>query len=270
MRLITCIICFFICSKNYWSQECKMYHIAKQKINLYHLVNNFKLSYIQEMKEFEISSFVTYGEYKKYLEHIKQDSSLHYYKQSLPNPISLPVEVRANYLNSTKYDLYPVIGVSWESTLNFLKWKTLIDNKTDSLKFIYRLPNCSEWIAANYYLETNKIPNDFNKYFSDWTLNTFDESSYDFTDHGKYFAYDYFYFGLRNDAKVLKRKRIIGNSFLHQHQYIYMNFYHYSMEGVRDVGFRYVKDDYVRLNEPREGVRTVAESVLNYWQLNKK
>jgi len=135
-----------------YAQNINTYSIPKQTINLYNLINHFKLSHLQEYREFEISSFVTFGEYKSYLLTVRKDSSFQYYSKLLPDSTMLPSKAYKKYMNGTEYDNYPVIGVSWDNALNFLRWKTLKDNNTDSLKFIYRLPHCSEWIAANYYL----------------------------------------------------------------------------------------------------------------------
>ena len=264
------IILFFACAYNLFSQN-ELYAIPHQTVDLYNQVNHFKLKGEQEMKKFEISSFVNWNEYKNYLHAIKQDSSWQFYINSFPDSTMLPRRVYEKYINSNEYDNFPVIGISWDNAMRFLRWKTLKDNKGDSIKFVYRLPNCSEWIAAKYYLEKNNISNDFNQNFSDWTINTFDESSYDYSDHEKYFAYDYSYYALSNDAKVLKRKRIIGNSFLHQHQYVFLDFYHYAMEGKKDVCFRYVIDDVIRLKQQQQKWgKTIAESLINYWHINKK
>lgn len=267
----TLILLFlYIVTINNYAQKNTVYFIPKQTINLYKEIGDTSKKIEHTVRAFEISSFITYKEYKLYLESIKKDSSMSFYKKQLPDLGILFKKEYQHYLTSTLYDEYPVVGISWESAMFFFKWKTLKDNKKDSITFVYRLPNCSEWIAANYYLKSYKIANDLNQNFSDWTINTFDESSYDFSEKDKYFAYDDLYFTRdKKESRVLTRKRVIGNSYLHQHENIYLFFYNYSAEGKRDLGFRYIKD-YLDDSNYKEIIgEKLAKSILRQWGIIK-
>jgi|GEM_PF-1438666 len=215
------------------------FKIPAQTYNPYTFVNDtvHKLSYT--VKEFSVSQQITFKEYKQYLEDMKRDSGLAFYKSQLPDSNMCLKEAYNKYISGKAFDNYPVLGISWEDALNYCKWRTLKDNK-DSLVFLYRLPHLSEWAVASDYLAKQKIKTDFSKYYADWTLAAFDESAYDF-EHDLNPA-DYEYFALPNEANVLKRKRIMGNSFKYQSNYALQNGYGYSFEGYAHVGFRLVKE----------------------------
>lgn len=246
------------------AQNSLLYSIPQQTLNLYKLTGDTSQKPEQAIGDLQISGLVTFREYKIYLDAIKKDSSAAFYKTQWPDSAMCPKTVYQTYINSSIYDDYPVVGVSWKNALNFCRWKTLQDNKKDSLTFIYRLPVCSEWLAAFHYLEKMQVKHDFNKYYSDWTLNVFDEASYDFSGKAQVFRYDYLFFPRPNDQKVLTRMRILGNSFLHQHKSVYPGFYNYADQGQRDLGFRCVKDRRIHL---APGEKSLAESLLTYWKI---
>jgi hypothetical protein len=124
--------------------------------------------------------------------------------------------------------------------MNYCKWKTLKDNKKGEIQFLYRLPMHSEWISSTSFVKENNIPIEIDKKYSEWTLNAFDESVYNF---GSDTYFDYFYDHKRTDPPVLKRKRVVGESYLYSiPSYGYGNFrYGYSTIGYRQVSFRIVK-----------------------------
>lgn len=246
------------------AQDNRLYSIPQQTLNLYQLMGDSSQKPEQVIANLHISGLVTFREYKAYLDAVKKDSSAAFYKTQWPDSAMCPKTVYQSYINSPVYDDYPVVGVSWKNALNFCRWKTLRENKKDSLEFIYRLPSCSEWLAAFYYLEKTQVKHDLNKYYSDWTLNVFDEASYDFSNKAEVFRYDYFFFPRPQDQRVLTRMRILGNSFLHQHKPLYPGFYNYADQGQRDLGFRCVKD--IRIHLP-PGHKTLAENLLNYWKI---
>lgn len=258
------ILMIFFTPNSIRAQNNLLYSIPQQTLNLYRLMGDTSRKTEQATADLQISSLVTFREYKIYLEAVKKDSSAAFYKTQWPDSAMCPKAVYQTYINSSMYDDYPVVGISWKNALNFCRWKTLQDNKKDSLACIYRLPSCSEWLAAFQYLEKTQAKHDFNKYYSDWTLNVFDESSYDFSGKANAFRYDYEFFPRPHDQRVLTRMRILGNSFLHQHRSVYAGFYNYADQGQRDLGFRYVKDKRMHL---APGHKTLAENLLNYWKI---
>lgn len=243
----------------------KMHQIQTQTINYDKLLGENRKSDPLTISAFEISDFITYGQYKKYLTAIKSDSSNEFYKRQLPDTNMCLPDCYTKYAASTEFDNYPVIGISWEAAMNFCKWKTLRDNKNGEIKFIYRLPTCPEWIAAYNFLGKQS---DMNKYYSDWLINLKDESSYEFSEALNIPIFSYTYFSRPDDPPVLKRKFVIGNSFLFEKENLkdFYAFSYYSFEGYRHISFRIVKA--VEMNE-KQNKYNLFDSVIAYWGLAK-
>jgi hypothetical protein len=217
----------------------KMFHVPSQRFDLSGELGVKERHDSITVDSFEISSLITYGEYKKYLDAIKKDSSLQFYQSQFPDSSMCPPEAYAQYVNSIAYDNFPVSGISWDNAMNFCKWKTIRANPKDSFNLVYRLPLSSEWISAFKYLSDKKIPNDFNQDYSDWTLDAKDDTYYgDLKD--KYL--DYEYYAKDDDTPVLKRKLVLGNSFRFSQENLF-EFYswsYYEFHGYANIGFRYV------------------------------
>ena len=228
----------------------KFQYIPTQRIDLFTQIGDVKRSKVDTINSFEISDFITYREYKRYLNSVKVDSSNLFYNSQFPDSsIAIDKSVYKEYVTDKIYDKYPVLGISWENAMNYCKWKTLKDNKKGSIKFIYLLPHHSEWIAALLYFKKEGITNDLDDKYSDWLLNNYDESyNFDWA-----MDFDYVYFHKETDPMVLKRKSVVGNSYLY---YILNRRYGYSTIGYRQTSFRLVKTK-------------VNQFVLNYWGIEE-
>lgn len=187
------------------------------------------------IRSFELSDLITYGQYKVYLKKVKSDSGKVYYLKQLPDSNMCLPNCYNQYVNSTEYDDYPVVGISWEAAMNFCKWLTL-KNNSKTIESIYRIPTRSEWISAHHYYKGRE---NFSKDYSEWLLNSYDESVINW---GKEIPIrDYTYSAKTDDPPVLKRKHIIGNSFLFQREYLKdFNSYGYSYSGYRQNAFRVI------------------------------
>lgn len=220
----------------------KFYNIPEQYLDLTEMTGTDK-TFKAKVNKFKISEFITLGEYKDFLSSIKKDSSETYYLNMLPDSvIALTPAIYTEYLNNKEYEKYPVLGVKWDSAIEFCKWKSRIHGK--SSKFYYSLPTGTEWLAAYSFLKKNNKKHDFNKKYSDMTLSSYDESAY-FINHSMTQTidrFDYQYYHKQSDSPALKRKRIVGSSYLYDMN-IFLNnsFYIYSYEGYRHVSFRIVK-----------------------------
>jgi len=256
---------------NLSAQNAQLHLIPDQTIDAYKLLGDSSNSYIETIVGFEISDLVSYKDYKQYLNAIKKDSSDLFYLSQLPDTNIGSKAIYDQYITGNVYDNFPVLGISWENAMNYCKWKTITENSKDSIVFIYRLPDCSEWLAVYTYYQKNNISNDFNKTYSDWLLNAKDESLYKFSDDNIY-PFDYIYFQKKNDPPVLKRKFVIGDSFLYQQDKLinYYRFGFYSTQGYRQVAFRYVKEFIKTSKKPKLFNHTLAESLLEYWGLKVK
>ena len=239
-----------------------LYDIPAQTINPKFLMDMPGESYEVKKEAFQISHFVTYKEYKEYLEVIKGDSSNSYYLSQLPDSNIGPEAVYREYITSDSYDELPVLGVSWDNAMNYLKWKTYKEKNSDGLQFIYRLPQGSEWLTAYNYLEKAKISHDFNDKYSDWMMGTVDESAYNFNQPLGW-PLDYVYLHKPTDPPALKRKLTLGDSYLFQRArfWDYRRGAYYSYEGFRHIGFRYVIDTINSENDK------TGKKNLNYWIL---
>ena len=268
------ILLFSFCSINAIGQ--KFNAIPTQHLELYQLLGHEDNYRIDTVEAFEISNFITYKEYKNYLNSIKSDesdSSKQYYQSQLPDTnITIEKDVYQEYITSNAYNKYPVLGISWEDAMNYCAWKTLQDNKKGKIEFVYRLPKESEWLAALYYFKLKNIKHDFDQKYTDWLLNTFDESYFDF-------AHDlnpsYFYDAKDEDPLIFNRKKIIGDSYLYslfsinyhyissvnyhlsyKNDYYLSKIYGYSYIGYQHIAFRIVKTK-------------VDETILEYWGIDK-
>jgi hypothetical protein len=245
----------------------QMHKIPMRVLNLYKLIGDTTNNYLDTVRNFEISDFITYKEYKVYLASMKKDSSTSFYKSQLPDTnIAFKKEVYEKYINSSEYDNYPVIGISWDNAMNYCKWKTLKENK-DSIKVYYRLPDCSEWLSAMDFMSNQKIKNDFNQNYSDWLMGSRDETTFIYNRKKyNYFPYDYCYIHRKDDSPALKRKFVIGDSYLYQLGRLkdYANFSYHSYNGYRQVAFRIVKKNRM-LSEYNHN----NNGVFKYWGLEK-
>jgi len=246
--------------------------IPSQTIDLFQALEDTTRTYVRTINAFEVSDFITYKEYKIYLSSIQQDSSESFCKSQLPDKnIALNEEIYNEYLSGYGYDDYPVLGISWDNAMHFCKWKTLTEQSKDSLSYIYRLPTSPEWLSAKLYLEENGMENDLNRNYSDWLLNPKDESLWSGTNESEYaYLFDDLYFHKKDDPLSMKRKVVIGNSYLYQQEKLlnYYLFSHYATEGYRQIGFRYVKDPIEKVTISTIKGKFIAAQVLTYWNLS--
>jgi hypothetical protein len=102
--------------------------------------------------------------------------------------------------------------------------------------------------------------------YSDWLLDSKDESYPYFAKNSKqFFRFDNIYFHKENDAPALKRKFVIGDSYLFQQEKLvdYYKYGYYATDGYRQVGFRYV----IKKTDKSDSIIT---DVLEYWGLKVK
>jgi hypothetical protein len=239
----------------------KMEIIPEQHLNLFEMVGDTVRTGIDTTKEFEVSDFITFGEYKTYLNAIKQDSSADFYLSQFPDSnITIDDKIYSTYITDKSYDKYPVLGISWDNAMNYCKWKTLRANKKDTIEFLYRLPTLSEWLTAYQYYKANNKKHDFNEKYSDWLLNAFEESFVIWGDKSTFKNYyNYEYYHKKNGTFVSKRKLIIGSSYLYENNHVFSNHkYGLADEGYRHVAFRIVK---VKISDYN------IKSLFKYWEL---
>ena len=255
------MLCFLI------AEAQQSFFIPAQKIQPYRILghndygyiggNKFSGDFTMAIDSFEMSGLITLGQYKEYLTAIKKDSSELYYQAQLPDPKMLSKEDYSKYLSDRSFEKFPVAGVSWDAAMNYCKWRTLRQN-IGPLEFIYRLPKISEWLSAYAFLKGND-KNDLSKNYSDWTMSLYFEGG-SFSDTT--FAYDILYIQNINDKPRDKRKRVIGGSYLIQHESLgqHLSRGYYSFEGHREIGFRLIKE-YLKNDDPK----SLPSRIMQYW-----
>jgi len=258
-------------SLNGYSQLYPWYIIPERKIVLNQLFssinspNDIKIT----VKKFELShEQVTLAEYKSFLNSVKVDSNEMVYNSLLLDTTIGPRNVRDEYFNSGKYDSYPVVGISWENALKYCRWLTL-KNNSDSLKVIYRLPNLYEYYSAFQFLQSSAIYNNLNSTYADWLLDAMDESM---TQEQEDIALSYYYFHLLSDPPSMKRKMVIGKSFLHSFNALedYLKLSFYADHGYRHIGFRILKDSDPNSFNLDETKTDYENPLLKYWKIKPK
>jgi len=284
MRYKFLVFIVALVSFNYCNSQ-QLYSIPKQTIDPFKILGptstefgykNAKapISMKLDMDAFEISSLVTFGEYKEYLAVIKKDSSSAFYLSQMPDTTMCTKGVYKAYTSGNDFDSDPVVGISWEAAMNYCRWKTMQNNKGD-INYIFRLPCESEWLDACNYLNTKSEKNDLSQNYSDWLLNTYDEDAFGHikttdTNHWSYF--DYIYFADKKGPHVLQRKSVIGDSYLFKLANLadYMEFFYYEYQGYRQVGFRVVKENVDTTNVvDSDGKQkpSIDLQILKYWGL---
>lgn len=249
--------------------------IPEQRLNLNAFVG-IDNPQLNDINSFSISHLVTLKEYKAFLLEMKRDSGEIYYKNLCPDSSITNAEKLEKYLTDTTFDQFPVQGVSWDNAMRFCRWKT---SKEKGALVIFRLPLLSEWIAAKEHLAKMGIDSDFSKCLSEWTLNAFDESTsayVNYSDESKqkdknkslFWDYDYFYWHSSQDPPVLKRKKVVGDSYrIHCNSYLKTNFVFYSYQGYRDVGFRYIRQEVSKGPLLKFNQKIVNKLILEKWKV---
>lgn len=230
-------------------QTALLFEIPAQTFDAWDVLQETKMTDTVSVDSFNITGFITLAEYRVFLADMKRDSGEKFWRTLLPDSSIGSAEDYKRYFNSSRYDNFPVCGISWVNACRYCDWRTLKENG-DSIKVVYRLPYLKEWLAAYRYLSQHSIVNDMNSDYSDWLLEAMDETYYSFSGKSGHFAkVDYTFGDNPNDPPVLRRKRFIGNSFHLQHYYL-KDFlggeYGYSFRGYSYIGFRAVK---IRGNE---------------------
>jgi Sulfatase-modifying factor enzyme 1 len=222
------------------------------------LKDNTRIKTKIKVEAFDISHQITFGAYKTYLEAIKKDSSIEFYKTQLPDSSIFSKENYQTYITDKKYDSFAVASISWDAAMQYCKWKTIHDTGV----YLYRLPKLSEWLAAYKYLGDKKLPNDINKYFSDWTLSFYYEGISSRVDDS--FAFDASFFAKQNDPPRLKRKMAMGDSYLIQHENLVEHIRGlFAFSGYREVSFRIVKEKISNISTFR-----LNKSILDFWGMD--
>lgn len=228
------ILIFLLVPFSSFSQLFNLYDIPASQIDINEILLYEHKFDLQNVPAFQASDQITVEQYGYYLKCIQYDSTENFFKSQIPNLNNLKVESLEEYFLDIERRNEPVMGVSMRQAINFCIWVNDIFHIKSKEDF-FRLPTAFEWVAIDQFSE--KLPFNPNHYLSDWTLSSYDESSY------AYLAADYVYISLPDDPPSMKRKRIMGNNYKYSlsdysDQY---NRYCYEDSSYAYVGFRLVK-----------------------------
>lgn len=248
LKTLTTLVLLFLSTSGIKDKKSLSYNIPCQKLNIFNILGKTNDSTITEIQSFEATKLVTFSEYKIYLETIEKDSSELFYRSQLPDSNIIPSKSLKKLLVKNQ----PIFGISWENALNYCKWKTFME-KTDSLKFVFKIPNCSEWCSSYSYLENTKANHDFNKEFSEWTENAMYDNYLSFKSKG---FPNIIYNHKSYDNQVAKRKIVLGKAVLTESTQLTNCFSlsYFATKGYKNIGFRCVKVD-----------KRLAKTTLKYW-----
>lgn len=252
--MLFAVLAFCCMSLTLSPDEGQWYSIPAQQFKLEEYIGLTSSASASSIQAIELSAFVTYGEYTEYLRYLKTQKDLEGYKNALPDPAIAPDDVYKKYTSRGQFDAEPVVGISWQSAMAYCRWKTLAEKGSGKLKFIYRLPKASEWIATMHYLEGQKKDNDLNVTYADWLLNTrnsFDASS-ELGPNVSFIA----------QQCAEPGRYVMGHSFFAGHNKLadYLSDQYPAASGYKHVGFRLVKQAVDNSTDTKE--------LLKFWGLS--
>lgn len=103
---------------------------------------------------------VTNLEWKEFLFFVRLDSGEQYYLNMLPDQNRLPCN---NYFYDDFYNLYPLVGISYEQAKEYCLWKTGVANlifevhNQKNIQLTFRLPTLKEWQSAATNIEYDNV-----------------------------------------------------------------------------------------------------------------
>lgn len=230
----------FVFGLNQWAFSQNFITVKNSKLRIKELYTGKKSNLKTKYPEFEISDLITVGEYNVFLEALFKDSGEIIYNKYLPQPNLNEKAVIDAFWSNTNFANEPAIGVSWESALAYCKWSEKMQGSASN--YSYRLPNVYEWTI--YASQSNELRLKNVGFYSEWTINTMDESlNENFSKSKKDPLNTYEYKHNENDPQVLKRKIVLGSNFMEKFKFpidAAVRGY-YANEGYRTIGFRILR-----------------------------
>lgn len=209
----------------------QFYPVPEIELDLRHVDTNAKT---MTVKSFQISGLVTVKEFKTYLSAVKRDSSSAFYRAQLPQSITINQKMVNEILASSELQDKPMPGVSWSVARNYCTWLTGLSKQKGNNEQ-YGLPLLSQILACNEVYGQKRMSE-----LECWTLNSYDESSFNF------FGLDYVYEADKDYPPSMKRKVVYNGSY-------HMNYvpgnafrklhYEYQDSSSRYIGFRIVRNE---------------------------
>ncbi len=228
--------------------------------------------YVRSLEAFEISDFVTIGQYVRFLSSLSPEDSLAH----LPDRDVFSKTVWEEVSSREEWVSEPIAGISFSNVLDYCQWLT--ESSGDGS--VYRPPMPSEWWAAFEFYEAAGMAHDMNQFIADWTFATNEiRSIHHSIDNTEADPYPDELMGFPGHADVLQSYWVMGNSFqIQETQTDEFFLYNYLEDrGYAHVGFRLVRDASPSLGSPRGGDRwggtegaTFSEKCLDHWGLEDR
>ena len=137
--------------------------VGKHTFEIKTIKNNFlKVKEDLYVSKFEVSNL----DYRNFLADILNNNKIEMYKNCLPDTLSWKHKLKYTeplvvyYFRYPSYDNYPVVGVNYESAIEYCKWLTEKynqDTKKKYKKVLFKLLNKDEWTFAANKGDTSKV-----------------------------------------------------------------------------------------------------------------
>lgn len=201
---------------------------------------------------FQVSHQITVNEYQQFLQNMKKQLHDSAYQKLLPDSSFFKKGAFQEYIYSDEFKEYPIVAVTWESAIEFCRWKTISENQNDSIRFIFRLPTRHEWLAAKHFYNTVKNGHGFGVCFSDWI---YDEYTEDEKQSNHYKTIN------KDTTETVERRLFLGKSYLmYADNMNRAGYRQYSNKTYPDIAFRCVK---VQVSRPPDFFKDTASVIRN-------
>lgn len=243
------------------------YKIPAQQFTYYQVIDqDISSTFIQRPRnyfintgQFSISRQISLSEYKDYV-YSQADKKQ---AQLCPDTSITTPDAYQQYWETSDYNKYPAVGISWENAMAYCHWRTLEEQQDGAYTYYYILPTYELWLAAFNHLDNKRKRHDLNQDYSDWlvdkhVLNSFSflhNNSPDINNDNRFDEFDTSLYRLTIGASYHQQiEKLMDHKNIRMHK----------EKGYPDVGFRVVK---MPLPASTEQQSELDKMIVELWQL---
>jgi len=130
-------------------------------------MKNIKSNFVKVKSDLYVSKYeVSNLDYRNFLADLWNNNKIELYRNCLPDTLAWKDKLKNTapfvefYFRQPSYDNYPVVGISYESAVEYCNWLTEKynnDSKRKYKKVIFKLLNKEEWIFASNKGDASKV-----------------------------------------------------------------------------------------------------------------